>query len=129
MATTAPKQEPLHVKFQDGLTSESYLGTSVVTGITALAGGGQSGATPLSAQFNIISTCATAADSCLLPLIPQDNSAIFVWVKNNGAQSSTIYPQVGDSINALSANAGLAVAAGAKQCFVNVSGSNWQAML
>ncbi len=127
--TTSRKPEPLHVDFADGLTSKDLIACTVKTGITALAGGGQTGATPLAGQFNVIATVATAADSVLLPQIPQDGSSVAIWVKNNGANSANVFPQVGDTINALSANAALAVAATAKQIFVSVSGSNWQSFV
>ncbi len=127
--TTARKPEPLHVDFADGLTSKDLIACTVKTGITALASGGQTGATPLTGQFNNITVCATGGDSVMLPLIPQDGSSIAVWVKNNGAASCNVFPQVGDTINALSANTALAVANTAKQIFVSVSGSNWQSFV
>lgn len=127
--TTARKPEPLHVDFKDGITVEGYVAVQSSTGLTALASGGQSGATPLLGSFNVISTCATNGDSVLLPAIPQDGSSIAVWVKNNGAANAAVFPQVGDSINALSANASLTVNAAAKQLFVSVSGSNWQSFV
>jgi len=127
--STARKPEPLHVDFKDGITVDGLVATSVSNGLTALAGGGQTGATPLNGQFNVISTCATNGDSVLLPAIPQDGSSVAVWVKNGGSANAAVFPQVGDTINALSANASLTVNAAAKQLFVSVSGSNWQSFV
>ena len=59
--------------------------TQVVAGITALAGGGQTGATPLLAMFNSVDTVATAADSVMLPTATPGN---FVFVLNNQASNS-----------------------------------------
>jgi len=127
--STARKPEPLHVDFKDGITVDGLVASSVATGLVALAGGGQTGATALTGQVNIIATVATAADSVLLPAIPQDGSSVAVWVKNNGANSANVFPQSGNTINALSANTALAVAAAGKQIFVSVSGTNWQSFV
>ena len=70
-------------------------GTSV--GITALAGGGASASTPVLGAFNVIGTCATAADSTILPAgLPQGS---VVFVRNNGAAACAVFPNTGASIN------------------------------
>lgn len=79
-------------------------------GLVALAGGGQTGATPLRHQaFNRVVTVATTADSVLLPTAINGRKLECV---NSGANSMNMYPQAGEAINALSANAAFAVAAG-----------------
>src|SRR6266481_6420132 len=61
---------------------------AAATGITALAGGGQTGATQLAAALNRVDTCATNSDSVLLPqAIPGRQ----ITVKNNTAQTLAIF--------------------------------------
>lgn len=78
--------------------------------VGALAGGGQSGAPVLTEQaLNNISTVATAADSVRLP--PGVNGMI-LWGVNSTANAAAVFPSSGETINALSANASLSIAAG-----------------
>lgn len=88
---------------------------STANGLTALAGGGQTGATLLAADINRFTTVGTAADSAILPV---SVAGMVIEVINSGANSMTVYPAVGETINALSANTGLAVAAGKTISFV-----------
>jgi poly(3-hydroxybutyrate) depolymerase len=98
-----------------------------VTGLTALAGGGQTGATELYAQaMNLIETVATAADSALLPTAINGMSLVVI---NAGANSTTIYPRTSETINALAANAGLAVAAGKQIDFRCPKDGKWYSHL
>ena len=77
----------------------------VQAGITALAGGGQTGATALTAMFNSVDTVATGSDSVMLPAaIPGS----FVWVLNN--QASNAMQVFGVAANAANANAGDTIA-------------------
>ena len=70
--------------------------TPFLAGITALAGGGQTGATPLTGLFNSVDTVATAADSVILPSAVPPN---FVFVLNNQASNSLqVFGQPGDTI-------------------------------
>jgi hypothetical protein len=85
------------------------------TGITAFAGGGQADATVLGAAFNRVTTVATAADSVKLPAARAGASLV---VTNAGAESMNVFPATGQSINALSANAAFAMAAGVTRMFV-----------
>lgn len=70
-------------------------------GITATAGGGQSGAFPLTATWNSIDTVATAADSVMLP---QALPGRFVFVLNN--QTTNSLQVFGQPTNPANANAG-----------------------
>lgn len=82
---------------------------STANGLTAAAGGGQSGALQLSAYANRVTTVATAADSVRLPAaLP---GAQVVVINAAAANSMNVFPQTGDAINALAANTALAVAA------------------
>lgn len=65
-------------------------------GIVALAGGGQPGATALTAKFNSVDTVATSEDSVML-----DSALIGKMqnVFNNTANNLSVYPVLGQSIN------------------------------
>lgn len=92
----------------DKITINQVFSRSATTGLTAFAGGGQAGATPLPSIMNEVNTVATAADSVILPKALTGMSVI---VKNNAAANSlNIFPFVGDAINALSTNAAYALA-------------------
>ncbi len=99
---------------------------AVATGLVAKAGGGQSGATPLTGNINRVITVASAADSCLLP-----NGTVGkrLTVYNATANSTTIYPQTGQSIGTGSANAGFAVGAGKGCLFECVANGLWNVIL
>ena len=84
-------------------------------GLTALAGGGQSGATLLSAGINVITTVANANDSVMLPAVTLATSGYFktpalgaaITVINLGANPVAVFPASGDAINGGSANASI----------------------
>ena len=95
---------------------------AVTPGITAHATGGQANAVPLNPGYNVVSVVASAADSLLLP---SDSLGAFVLVYNAGANSCDVYPSSGANINALGANAPLAVAVGANTEFRGVSATHW----
>lgn len=63
--------------------------TSVVTGITASLTHTLAGATALTGEVNIISTCANAADSVSLPALTPGQS---VDVYNAGIAAAAVYP-------------------------------------
>ncbi len=99
---------------------------STTTGITALAGGGQTGATLLFSEVNILTTVATAGDSVILPLLNSNIIGMTFTVKNSGANSANVFPASGQTINALGANTALAVASSAVTRFHATTASNWQ---
>ncbi len=108
-------------------STASAIGGSLATGITAKASGTQADGTQLAAAVNVIATCATGGDSALLPKGVQAGDE--VWVRNNGAASANVYPQVGGAINGGSANAALAVANGKTAIFKAVSDLDWIAVI
>lgn len=89
---------------------------------TALAGGGQTGATLLSTQIAKVGTVATAADSVMLPVSTPGHERIVI---NATANSANVFPQVGDTINALSANTAFAIAAGKTAHFYCPAAGQW----
>lgn len=113
--------------FGNGLTVGGFYYGSVANGLTAKAGGGQSGATPLTAQINRVTTVATAADSVVLPAaVP----GLEITVINAAASNSmNLFPASGDAINALSANAAFAVAAGKTATLYCAVAGTWHSVL
>lgn len=96
--------------------------------LTALAGGGQTGATQLVSGGNKIAVCATIADSAQLPSALAGKICI---VTNAGAQSCTIYGKSGrtDTINATAGATGLALAAGVSALFFCPQDTFWYRIL
>lgn len=112
---------------------------STKTGITALAGGGQTGATPLPAALNRIDTVASGNDSVMLP---QAIPGTFVFVKNNTATSAQVFgipnnpvTGVGDTIATNSSNTqvatgtGVALAGTKLAIYVCFEAGKWQTLL
>lgn len=81
--------------FQEYSTNEEEL-VGFVDNITAHAGGGATGATALTAKFNIIRTCASDNDSVKLPLA-KIGERCFVF--NLSSKIADVYPQSVDQIN------------------------------
>ncbi len=97
--------------------------TSRTTSITAFATGGQGSATAITSDMNIVTTCATAADSVVLPA---DGTGRIMSVTNSGAAALAVFPASGDTINGLSANASLTVPVGGTTVFRGISSSAWK---
>lgn len=102
------------------------LNYSVSTAVTAQAGGGQALATPLVSQYNLVTVVASAGDSVLLPTLTVNRVGMQVVVRNNAANACDVFPAVGQSINALAANAAFSVAAGTTVTFMAISATAWQ---
>lgn len=100
---------------------------SAADSLTALAGGGQPGATAITTQIARFTTVGTAADSALLPT---SIAGLEVTVINAAASNSmNVFPKSGDKINALSANAAFAVAANKTCTFYCVTAGQWHTQL
>lgn len=108
---------------QPSLSSNHF---AVATGLTAKAGGGQSGATALTGNINRVTTCATLNDSAILP---PATVGLRVSVYNAGAATLAVYPQSGESINSGAANALFAVATTKSALFECVATGLWNAIL
>lgn len=98
----------------------------VLNSVTALAGGGKTGATPLTAAINRISVCATAADSVLLPPALK---GIDVFVQNDGVASAQVFGQGTDTINAVATATGVAQAAAKAALYVCYADGAWVRLL
>lgn len=96
--------------------------SNTASALTAHAGGGQANGTPLISGFNTFTVVATAADSATLPV---DSEGQTVQVTNTSANSMNVYPASGGTINALSANTALAVAAGSTTTFYGTGTNAW----
>ena len=96
------------------ITMTGPLLENVAPPLTAKAGGGQSGATLLTGDLNVVTTVATAADSVILPPMVPGRGIVAV---NATANSMNVFPAVGEKINGGSANASVAVAAGKATTF------------
>lgn len=92
----------------DNLGQFRYLiGTNQEDNITALAGGGQTGAYALTAQQSRVTTVANAADSVALPKAqpfgPNDGRpgavGMVMFVRNDGANSMQVFGATPDTIN------------------------------
>jgi hypothetical protein len=123
------------VRFNAGTSSlERFNGTtwvaaddtvsSIQTGLTAFAGGGQGSAVALTAGFNEVGTAATAGDSVKLPTAVAGTT---VTVKNDGATAIDVFPFLGDTINDGSANTAVRVAPQSTVSFVAINATNWEA--
>lgn len=93
----------------------------VTTALTALAGGGATGATALNDGINVVATCATSADSVILPA--NCAAGAIITVRNNGAAPCAVFPPTGGAINGGSANAAVNVTNAKASQYVCTGGS------
>jgi hypothetical protein len=93
------------------------------TGITASATSVQGGS-PLTAEYNEISTCTTIGDSVTLPPAAV---GLVVTIINNGAASADVFPASGDNLGA-GANTAAALASGSAITYFAYSTTNWKAI-
>ena len=99
-----------------GDTSKDLLTATGVVQATAL---------PLTAAINEITTNnAGVADGVLLPLIAATPHSRLI-VKNNAVGALKIYPNTGQSINALAVNVAYALAAGTGVTLCKVGSTRW----
>ena len=102
-----------------GLGLPSY---TTANALTALAGGGQSGATLLSAALNRVTTVATDHDSAILPASSPGN---VVAVFNKGAHILDVYANGTEVINAIAASSPISLAAAKSAFFVCSVAGTW----
>ncbi len=101
-------------------------------GLTAHAGGTQAGAladanAKITADIARFTTVGTAADSGVLPAALKGRC---ITVTNAAAANSmNVFPNTGDQINALGANAAFALAAGKSAEFTCAVAGQWHAVL
>jgi hypothetical protein len=95
--------------------------------ITAKAGGGQSAATPLTTPLNRITIVASANDSVTLPL--SQPGMTFTVTNAAAANSLNVFPNTGEIINALGANAAFALVANKTATFTCYTAGQWHTVL
>lgn len=105
------------------ITTEGFVGGSTEVGITAHAGGGQADATVLTSQNNVISVCATATDSVVLPDAAPIGTPVFV--RNDGAKNAQVFAVTPGTINAVATATGVALNAGASATYRFVATDTW----
>lgn len=102
----------------------TYLNGTASDGATA-AGSTQTTALAMPGD-NVAVTTTAASTGIILPVCsPGDEQ----FIANLGANALTVYPPVGDAINALSANAGYSLAAGKSAFFVKTGAARWCSLL
>jgi hypothetical protein len=90
----------------------------ITADVSSIQGGG-----PLTNQFNEVTTVGTAGDAVTLP---KAQPGLVVYVRNAAAANSMdVFPDVGDSINALADNLAFAMAAGVSAIFFAADNSTW----
>jgi len=97
-----------------------------VNGLTALAGGAQAG-TALTGQINRVTTVVTAADSVQLPAATAGK--VITVINAAAANAMAVFPQTGEVINALAANASISVAADKTITFFCAIAGTWNSLL
>lgn len=98
---------------------------SAQTALTAHAGGGQASALQLSAQFNRVSTVATAADSVALPV---SSAGMWVAIANDGASSMQVFGVTPDTINNVATATGVALPAGHAAIYFCAVAGKWSSV-
>ena len=98
---------------------------TVLTGQTALGGGGQAGATAFNnALFMQVGTCVANGDSVVLPAA---NIGQMVYLRNDGATNCAVFPPPGGRINAVAADNSVTVNAATQSRFICTknNGQQW----
>ncbi len=91
--------------------------------VTAFAGGGQSSATALTSNYNLVTVCATNFDSVKLQSAAAGATQT---VKNIGAAILSVFPATGDSINALAVNLSVDIPVGGEVTFSAINATVWE---
>lgn len=97
-----------------------YVGTD--DSVTAAAGGGQESATGLTKAVNVITICASDRDSVKLTNAIQGLSQVVI---NATSQFVEVYPPIGESIDDLSSNQPISLAANSLLTFTSGTTGTW----
>jgi len=106
--------------------SGSFETQSPADGLVAHAGGGQDSALLITTMISRFTVVASVGDSAILPT---GVAGMTLTIINASANSMNIFPDLGSTINAGSANAAYALAAGKTCQFVTTLAGAWHAML
>ena len=100
--------------------------TATYSGLTALSGGGTTGATPLLFGMNQVATTAATNDSVKLPAAQIGATVI---VSNAGTSTLAVFPQTADKINGGTAGASVTQATVITGVYVCPLANNWYRVL
>lgn len=95
---------------------------TVAATVTAHAGGTKALATPLTAQANFISVCATIADSVLMPAAIAGRT---IDVFNGGATAAQVFGQGTDTIDGVATATGVPLTQAKRAKFTCFATGNW----
>lgn len=130
MATRQQFQKRHGVSLHDG----GFMTQFSADTITAFATGGQTNATPLTAQMNRVTTVANPGDSVMLPAAalvatypdgPRERDGLQVVIRNDGANTLAIFPEGTDTIDGGSASASISLPAGQIATFFCFTAGAW----
>lgn len=97
---------------------------SAADGITAFAGGGQAGATPITVEISRVTTVATSGDSVLLPPAV---AGLSLGVTNHGAKPMQVYGSGTDTINDIAYGTGVSQMVGSEVIYFSPAQGKWYA--
>lgn len=124
---STPQRFQSGFRLQDGSALNSALATpqwQTNYGITALAGGALSAATPaLTLGANVVTTVATAGDSVVLPKLPE--GSIVYMLNADSTDAVKVYAAGGATINGTAGATGVSYAAGKRVLFIAVDNGVW----
>lgn len=112
---------------QDEAERVHFLELSATDGLTALAGGAQAGTTVGNFAINRFTTVATGADSAQLPKAKAGRMRVVINAAASNAMA--VFPQSGEIINALAADAAYSIAANKSVWFVCAVDGTWNTTL
>lgn len=114
-------------RLEDGNALDAALATpqwQTNYGITALAGGALSSATPvLSLGANVVGTVATAGDSVVLPSAVA--GSVVYMLNADSADAVKVYGKGSDTINGTAGATGVSYAAAKRVLFIAVTNGVW----
>ncbi len=131
MARAVRSQNPGY-HMMSGNAMNQWLGQPMLDsnpGLTALAGGGQTGATLLQLGTNEVTTVASGSDSVQLPLA--DGNSVVVVRNAGGSNSLQVFGNQGgsDTINGTAGSTGIAVANAKTVIFFSMAVGKWYTVL
>lgn len=114
------------------VTSASFISTglnlsSYTNNITAHAGGGQSSATQLTTQINLVKGVVTAGDSVKLPVSAP--GLIILVTNSNITNACDCFPASGEAINNLATNTAFSIATSTSVMFICGVSGIWNTIL
>ncbi len=112
---------------KDSIQQLKYLFESFGDNLTALAGGGQAGATPIASEIARFTTVATAGDSAMLPLA---TPGLTIMLINHGSKPMQVYGNnqaTGDTIDDQAAASGVSQMVNSVVIYVCTTPGRWYA--